>query len=127
MKIQKKIYFAIYIFRVKSIRKEIAKETDGYQKRGEKRKIDYENKEKYGTKKFGRYKFEEADLDLNLSDEITGNLRTMKVRKFYLYEMIRFVFIRVKVIYFMIVLNHYKNEILSKHVFEQSIENCFGY
>jgi len=29
-------------------------------------------------KKFGRYRFEEADLDLNLSDEITGNLRTMK-------------------------------------------------
>jgi len=35
-------------------------------------------KKKYGTKKFGRYRFEEADLDLNLSDEITGNLRTMK-------------------------------------------------
>jgi len=47
-------------------------------KRQEKRKIDYEDNEKYGTKKFGRYRFEEADLDLNLSDEITGNLRTMK-------------------------------------------------
>lgn len=48
-------------------------------KRQEKRKIDYENRENYGTKKFGRHKFEEPDLDLNLSEEITGNLRTMKV------------------------------------------------
>jgi hypothetical protein len=47
--------------------------------RQEKRREDYQTNEQYGTKKFGRYKFEDADLDLNLSDEITGNLRTMKV------------------------------------------------
>ncbi len=69
----------IFVFRVKSIRKEIAQETNEHQKRQEKRKIEYETNEKYGTKKFGRYKFDDPDLDLNLSDEITGNLRTMKV------------------------------------------------
>ncbi|CAF3499714.1 unnamed protein product [Rotaria sp. Silwood1] len=66
------------LFRIKSIRKEINTEDVKHKQRQEKRKIDYENREKYGTKKFGRYKFEEADLELNLSDEITGNLRTMK-------------------------------------------------
>ncbi|CAF3114271.1 unnamed protein product [Rotaria sp. Silwood2] len=66
------------LYRVKSIRKEINTEELKHKQRKEKRKIDYENRENYGTKKFGRYKFEEADLDLNLSEEITGNLRTMK-------------------------------------------------
>jgi len=66
------------LFRVKSLRKEVDKETNEHKQRQEKRNIEYENKEKYGTKKFGRHKFEEPDLDLNLSDEITGNLRTMK-------------------------------------------------
>jgi len=66
------------LFRVKSIRKDIDKETLKQKQREDKRKVEYEHQEKYGTKKFGRYKFEEADLDLNLSDEITGNLRTMK-------------------------------------------------
>jgi len=68
-----------FFFRVKSIRKEIDKETNQHKQQQDKQKIDYENKKKYGTKKFGRYQFEAADLDLNLSDEITGNLRTMKV------------------------------------------------
>ena len=45
----------------------------------EQQKMKYETKENYGTKKLGRHKFEEADLDLNLSNEITGHLRTMKV------------------------------------------------
>jgi nucleolar protein 53 len=67
------------LFRVKSIRKEIDKETNEHEQLQEKRKVEYEHREKYGTKKFGRYKFEDADLDLNLSEEITGNLRTMKV------------------------------------------------
>jgi len=66
------------LFLVKSIRKEIDKEGNEQKQRDHKRKIEYDNREKYGTKKFGRYKFEDADLDLNLSDEITGNLRTMK-------------------------------------------------
>ncbi|CAF0928341.1 unnamed protein product [Rotaria sordida] len=66
------------LFRVKSIRKEINTDELKHKQRQETRKNDYENREKYGTKKFGRYKFEDADLDLNLSDEITGNLRTMK-------------------------------------------------
>jgi hypothetical protein len=111
------------LLRVKSIRKEITKETTEHQKLQEKRKIEYENREKYGTKKFGRYQFEEADLDLNLSNEITGNLRTMKVRKtIFCMKDNLLCLIRRKEIYFMIDLNRYKNEILSKHVFEQSIE-----
>ncbi len=76
----------MYLFRVKSIRKEIDKESNEQKQRDHKRKIDYDNREKYGTKKFGRYKFEDADLDLNLSDEITGNLRTMKVNNYFLYK-----------------------------------------
>jgi nucleolar protein 53 len=76
----------VYLFRVKSIRKEIDKESNEQKQRDHKRKIDYDNREKYGTKKFGRYKFEDADLDLNLSDEITGNLRTMKVNNYFLYK-----------------------------------------
>lgn len=64
---------------MKSIRKEVAQETAEHQQRQAKQKLEYEHREKYGTKKFGRYRFEEADLDLNLSEDITGNLRTMKV------------------------------------------------
>lgn len=67
---------------MKSIRKNVEKHLDEQKKRQQKRKIEYENRENYGTKKFGRYKFEAPDLDLNLSDEITGNLRTMKVTQF---------------------------------------------
>ncbi|UJR09151.1 hypothetical protein I4U23_013399 [Adineta vaga] len=66
------------LFRIKSIRKEVDKEAQEHQQELKKREVEYENHEKYGTKKFGRYRFEEADLDLNLSDDITGNLRTMK-------------------------------------------------
>ncbi|CAF2259494.1 unnamed protein product [Rotaria magnacalcarata] len=66
------------LFRLKSIGKEIKSAELGYKQKGEKRKIEYANRENYGTKKFGRYKFEDADLDLNLSEEITGNLRTLK-------------------------------------------------
>ncbi|CAF1264523.1 unnamed protein product, partial [Adineta ricciae] len=66
------------LFRIKSIRKEVDKETQEHGQLLQEREIKYENRKNYGTKKFGRYRFEEADLDLNLSDEITGNLRTMK-------------------------------------------------
>lgn len=69
-------------FRLKSIRKEIKVDEVKDQERRSKRHEKYEERENFGTKKFGRYKFEEADLDLNLSDEITGNLRTMKVNRF---------------------------------------------
>lgn len=58
----------------------MATEAAEYQQRAVKRAADYEDHEKFGTKKFGRYKFEPADLDLNLSEDITGNLRTMKVQ-----------------------------------------------
>ena len=66
---------------IKSIRKEVNEEVTEGKKRLEKRHVEYEHREKYGTKKFGRYRFEDADLDLNLSEDITGNLRTMKVSR----------------------------------------------
>ena len=110
------------LFRIKSIRKEIDKESKEYQQIAKKRKVDYDQRETYGTKKFGRYKFEQPDLDLNLSEDITGNLRTMKViNTNFLKKFISRLFIRLKEIYFMIDLNLYKNEILSNHVFEQSM------
>ena len=65
--------------RLKSIRKQINEESAKEKERKEKYARDYQQNELYGTKKFGRYKFDAPDLDLNLSEEITGNLRTMKV------------------------------------------------
>lgn len=66
------------LFRVKSIRKEIESETKTQKEKEKQRQIKYEQHEQFGTKKFGRYKFENPDLDLNLSEDLTGNLRTMK-------------------------------------------------
>lgn len=71
-----------FFLSVKSIRKEIESDLQTQTKKQAEQQIKYENREKYGTKKFGRYKFEQPDLDLNLSEDITGNLRTMKVRYF---------------------------------------------
>jgi len=66
------------LFRVKSIRKEVESEAKVQTDKQKQRQIEYEHHEKFGTKKFGRHKFENPDLDLNLSEELTGNLRTMK-------------------------------------------------
>jgi hypothetical protein len=117
--------YSLSLFRVKSIRKEIANEAAEQQKRNEERKVKFENRENYGTKKFGRHKFEEPDLDLNLSTDITGSLRTMKVRTIIFEMKIIFYLIRRKEIYFTIDLNPYKNETSSKHVFEPSMKNGF--
>lgn len=77
------VSFRFVSFRLKSIRKEIKVEAEKDQERKAKEKEKYDHREKYGTKQFGRHKFEEPDLDLNLSDEITGNLRTMKVKSIF--------------------------------------------
>lgn len=66
------------LFRVKSIRKEIEGELKTQSDKQKQIRTKYEQHEQFGTKKFGRYKFERPDLDLNLSEELTGNLRTMK-------------------------------------------------
>lgn len=39
-----------------------------------------------GQKRLGRLKFEDQELELKLSDEITGNLRTLKVRFKLIYK-----------------------------------------
>jgi len=66
------------LLKVKSIRKELDEKARNDAEAGVERKLHYDLREKFGTKKFGRHRFEEADLDLNLSEDITGNLRTMK-------------------------------------------------
>lgn len=71
--------FTIRSFSVKSIRKEIEGELKTQSDKQKQHRTKYEQHEQFGTKKFGRYKFERPDLDLNLSEELTGNLRTMKV------------------------------------------------
>lgn len=114
------------LFRVKSIRKEITKESNEHLQRQEKRKIDYDTREKFGTKKFGRYVFADADLDVNLSDEITGNLRTMKVnpqRSLRAIDLFFLCFIRRKEISFTIDSNPCRSVMSSKLAFAQSTEN----
>jgi len=66
------------LFRLKSIKKELNESEREFNEKQLKDRLQKTFDEKFGTKKFGRYKFEEADLDLNLSDEISGNLRNLK-------------------------------------------------
>jgi len=44
-----------------------------------KREQDEKHREIYAAKRLGSLKFEENELDLKLSSEITGNLRSLKV------------------------------------------------
>lgn len=44
-----------------------------------KKEIEEKHKELFMPKRLGSKKYEEPELELKLSDEITGNLRTLKV------------------------------------------------
>lgn len=66
------------IYRLKSIKKEINDREKLDEEKKLKKEIDEKHKELFGTKRLGKLKFEEPELDLKLSDEITGNLRTLK-------------------------------------------------
>jgi len=66
------------IYRIRSIKKEIE---EGERKRGEKqlqREIQKKHHTTFGTKRLGSLRYEEPELDLKLSNEITGNLRSLK-------------------------------------------------
>ncbi|CAF0957356.1 unnamed protein product [Didymodactylos carnosus] len=66
------------LFRLKNIKKEI----DESEKQFLAKKLERKNQKtldlKFNTKRFGPYKYEEADIDFNLSDEINGSLRNLK-------------------------------------------------
>jgi len=66
------------IYRIKSLLKEInAKEKEVEAKKAQK-ELDEKQREMYEPKRLGKQKFQEADLDVKLSDELSGNLRSLK-------------------------------------------------
>lgn len=65
--------------RIKSIKKEVNDEEKLREEKRLKKEIEDKHKELFMPKRLGRLKYEEPELDLKLSDEITGNLRTLKV------------------------------------------------
>jgi nucleolar protein 53 len=67
------------IYRLKSIKKEINVEEKEREDKKLIKDLEDKHRELFSTKRLGKLKFEEPELDLKLSDEITGNLRTLKV------------------------------------------------
>ena len=67
-------------FRLGTLRKEVRKRERQLQEKKEmKLKLSQESKDK--TKKLGKLKYEEPDLEVKLSDELVGSLREVKVGK----------------------------------------------
>jgi len=66
------------IFRLKSLKKEVDADLKKVDENTEKNKEAEAAKLAYGQKRLGKLKYEEAELDLQLSEEITGNLRTLR-------------------------------------------------
>jgi nucleolar protein 53 len=66
------------IYRLKSIKKEIARKEREHKAEMDKREAERKQKELYGPKRISRLKYEEPELELKLSHEITGNLRSLK-------------------------------------------------
>lgn len=67
------------IYRLKSIKKEINVEEKEREDKKLIKDLEEKHRELFSTKRLGKLKFEEPELDLKLSEEITGNLRTLKV------------------------------------------------
>lgn len=67
------------IYRLRTLKKEVEAEKKKVQENTEKRMEDEAMKHASGQKRLGRLKYEEEEIDLKLSEEITGNLRTLKV------------------------------------------------
>ena len=65
------------ITRLKSIRKELNSEESRIKKNIEKKKIEAEQK-LLGPQKLSNYKYEPQEIEIKLSDELTGNLRNLK-------------------------------------------------
>merc|ERR1712029_468625 len=67
----------IEVARVKSIRKELNKDEVKTQERQEKKKAAAEEK-LHGPVRLSNYKYEPQEIEIKLSDELTGNLRNLK-------------------------------------------------
>ncbi|XP_067681218.1 ribosome biogenesis protein NOP53-like isoform X1 [Haliotis asinina] len=72
--------------RLKSIKKEIRKEELAKEERA-KRKEEMLEKNKDKPKKLGKYKYEDPDLELQLSEELPGSLRLLKPEGFLIKDM----------------------------------------
>merc|ERR1712058_58645 len=67
----------IEVSRLKSIKKELNKDVKTTEERQEKKKAADEEK-KLGPVRLSNYKYEPQEIEIKLSDEITGNLRNLK-------------------------------------------------
>ena len=67
------------IYRLKSLKKEVDDKLKQEDESALKRKDEETQRHLRGQKRLGRLRFEEEELELKLSEEITGNLRTLKV------------------------------------------------
>ncbi|EDV99605.1 ribosome biogenesis protein NOP53 [Drosophila grimshawi] len=65
------------LIRIKSIRAELNEEAAELNEVKKRRKSKAERK-KFETKRLGRHKFEAPDLDVNMADDLAGNLRNVK-------------------------------------------------
>lgn len=65
------------LIRIKSIRAELKEEAEDLNDLKKRRKATAERK-KFEPKRLGRHKFEEPDLDVNMPEDIAGNLRNVK-------------------------------------------------
>jgi nucleolar protein 53 len=68
------------IFRLKSIKKELKKAEEEQKEKKMKKDIEDMHRELFGTKRLSRLKYEEPELEIKLGDELSGNLRNLKVR-----------------------------------------------
>merc|ERR1712025_822596 len=67
----------IEVSRLKSIKKELNKDVKTTEERQEKKKAADEEK-KLGPVRLSNYKYEPQEIEIKLSDELTGNLRNLK-------------------------------------------------
>lgn len=66
------------IYRLKSLKKEVNAKLAKVEENTKKNLEEEEKRHAIGQKRLGRVKFEDQELELKLSEEITGNLRTLK-------------------------------------------------
>jgi nucleolar protein 53 len=59
--------------------KEVNQEEKEREEKRLQKEIEEKHRELFEPKRLGKLKYEEPDIDLKLSDEITGNLRNLKV------------------------------------------------
>ena len=68
------------IYRLKSLKKEVDEKLQKQEDDALKRELEEKHKELFMPKRLNNLKFEEPELELKLSNEITGSLRTLKVK-----------------------------------------------